>query len=121
MAVQTIKNGSHGSATQKKINFRYILTHFQGDFGMDNVNSGKAVHVVSDVLEELKFKNYVVVIRDTKTEKDFDGVFNGNPEETAELLLEFMYKLPVPVKLCMSNYLANALASGKFLLGDDER
>ena len=88
---------------------------------MDNVNSGKAVHVVSDVLEELEFKNYVVVIRDAKAEKAFDGVFNGNPEETAELLLEFMYKLPAPVKLCMSNYLAKVLASGKFLQGDDER
>lgn len=88
---------------------------------MDNVNSGKAVHVVSDVLEELKFKNYVVVIRDTKTEKDFDGVFNGSAEETAELLLGFMSKLPIPVKVCLNNYLAKALASEKLLRGDDER
>ncbi|KRL84025.1 hypothetical protein [Ligilactobacillus apodemi] len=73
---------------------------------MNNVNSEKAVHTVSNVLEELKFETYFVAIKnDSSKNNDFNAVITGDTETVAKLLLSFLNAVPKQVKVQMQQYL----------------
>ncbi len=73
---------------------------------MNNVDSEKAVHTVSEVLDELGFETYVVAIKNEGPKnKEFDAVINGEAEMVAKLLLSFLKAVPKQVKVQMQQYL----------------
>ena len=73
---------------------------------MNNVDSEKAVHTVSDVLEELEFEAYVVAIKNEGSRNnDFNAVISGDTETVAKLLLSFLKAVPKQVKVQMQQHL----------------
>lgn len=85
---------------------------------MDKVNSEDAVRVVSNVLQDFGFENYIVAIpnKDLDTE-EFDAVISGSPDTVAKLLLALIARVPDKVKKRMSNHLIDAFESKQ--RGDD--
>lgn len=84
---------------------------------MNKVNSEKASNAVADVLEELGFKNYIVLVGNKNTEEVFDAVFNGDTETLARLMLSLLDAAPEPVRnytsyLLENNVIPEALRKG---------
>ncbi|WP_304651658.1 hypothetical protein [uncultured Ligilactobacillus sp.] len=86
---------------------------------MNNVNSKKAVHTVSDVLEELGFKTYVVAIKEPKKE-EVDAVVSGDTEAVAKLLLSFFNAVPKRVVKQMQQYLLERMVEEGLRRESDE-